>query len=392
MPRVKPLAAAASQLPVHGVREIMDAAWKRPDAIHLEVGEPNFPTPEVATAAGIAALREGFTHYTSNAGIPSLRAAVAAYMERRSGVRCTADNVVVTAGAVAAVASALLTLADPGDEVLVPDPSWPNYTQWLLLQHSVPVPYPLRQERSFVPDVADLAARTTARTKVLILNSPGNPTGALFPREAMRELLAFARQRDLWVLSDEIYERIVFDGVHAFAAAEDTDGRVVTVSGVSKTFAMTGWRLGYAIAAPAVVQVMARLQEPMTSCVNGMTQKAAEAALTDPAAEADVAAMVSAYRRRRDAAVDIVRRAGRYRYTPRGAFYILVDVRDTGMRSRDLALALLEAEGVAVAPGSAFGAGGEGFVRVSLATEDAALAEGLQRLCRFCGRIAAQTA
>ena len=389
---MKPLAAAAAQLPPHGVREIMDAAWQRGDAIHLEVGEPNFPTPDTVTAVGIAALRDGFTHYTSNAGIPSLRAAIAQNMSTRSGLRITADQVVVTPGAVAAVASSLMTLADPGDEVLVPDPSWPNYTQWLLLQRSVPVPYPLRQERAFVPDIADLEQLVTVRTKVLILNSPGNPTGALFPRAAMRELVQFARRHDLWVLSDEIYERIVFDGEHAFAAAEDTDGRVVTISGVSKTYAMTGWRLGYAVARPDVAQVMAKLQEPMTSCVNGMTQKAAEEALTGLEAEADVARMVAAYQRRRDVAVEIVRRAGRYRYTPRGAFYILVDVRDTGLSSRELALSALEAEGVAVAPGSAFGAGGEGFVRVSLATEDGPLAEGLQRLCRYCEKLAAQTA
>ncbi len=386
---MKPLASAASGLPAHGVREIMDAAWKRPDAIHLEVGEPNFPTPQAVSDAAVAALHDGFTHYTSNAGIPSLRAAIAANMQRRSGVPCAPEQVVVTPGAVAAIASSLLVLADPGDEVLVPDPSWPNYTQWLLLQHSVPVPYPLRQERAFVPDVADLEALTTGRTKVLILNSPGNPTGALFPRAAMAELLAFARRRDLWVVSDEIYERIVFDGEHAFAAAEDTDGRVVTISGVSKTYAMTGWRLGYAIAPVEVARVMAGVQEPMQSCVNAMTQKAAEEALSCEAAEGDVERMVAAYRRRRNAAVQIVRQAGRYRYTPRGAFYLLVDVRDTGMRSRDLALALLEAEGVAVAPGSAFGAGGEGFVRVSLATEDGPLTEGLSRLCRFCAQVAA---
>lgn len=388
---MKPLSAAAAQLPPHGIREIMEAAWRHPDAIHLEVGEPDFATPAPVSEAAVAALREGFTHYTSNAGIPELRAAVAANMARRSGLRIAPEQVVVTAGAVTAMASALLTLAGPGDEVLVPDPAWPNYVQWVQLQHSVPVPYPLRQERAFVPDPGDLEARITPRTKVMILNSPGNPTGAVFPPAALAELVALARRHDLWVISDEIYERIVFDQAHSFAAAADRDGRVITVSGVSKTYAMTGWRVGYAVAPAAVAAVMVRLQEPLTSCVNGIAQRAAVAALGE-GTEAAVGAMVATYRRRRDAALEIVRRHGRYRYTPHGAFYLLVDVRDAGLGSRDFALALLEAEGVAVAPGGAFGGGGEGFVRVSLATEDGALAEGLTRLVRFAGRLAQESA
>ena len=364
----------------------MERAWRVPGAIHLEVGEPDFPTPDHVLAAARQALDEGFTRYTSNAGIPALREAVARRAAQAAGRPVAPDQVVITTGAVTAIFTTLQVLVDPGDEVLTPDPAWPNAAMAVQLLGARPVPYRLSVEHGFVPRPEDLEPLITPRTKALVINTPANPTGAVFPEQAMARLVELCRRHDLYLISDEIYGDIVFDHPHVPAAAFDDDGRVFTIGGVSKGYAMTGWRIGWVIAPPHAAELLARLQEPLTSCPNAVAQRAAVAALTGP--QDVVAAMREAYRRRRDRAVDLLRRHGRWRYSPQGAFYLMVDIGDTGLTSSAFALTLLEEASVAVAPGSAFGAAGEGFVRVSLAAADDHVLTGVERLCQLAARLA----
>lgn len=378
---MQPLSQNVLAIPPQGVRVIMDLAWQIPDAIHMEVGEPNFPTPGHVVEAAIRAASSGQVKYTPNAGIPSLRAAIAAKMRRYNGLEVASEQVVVTPGGVAALAGALLVIAQAGDRVLVPEPCWPNGKMWLGVMGAVPVPYTLRQENGFLPDPDELERLVRPGAKALVINSPGNPTGAVFPAETVQSLLAFCRRHELWLISDEIYENIVFDRPHVSPARFDEEGRVITLSGLSKAYAMTGWRVGYAVASREIAAQMTKLQEPITSCVNSVAQAAAEAALNGP--QDVVEEMRLAYRKRRDLAVSILKEGGLFRYSPSGAFYQMVDIRDTGLRSFDFAVRLLQERHVAVSPGTAFGEAGEGFVRVSLATDEALVAEGLRRLVAF---------
>jgi aspartate aminotransferase/aminotransferase len=359
----------------------MEQAATLKDVIHLEVGEPDFATPAPIIDAVCAAARAGFTKYTPNAGIASLREAIAAKVRTTNGLAATLDNIVVTPGAVAALSSAMLAMVNPGDEVLMPDPGWPNYAAMILIAGGVPVRYPLRRAAGYLPDVADLHPLVTPRTKLIMTCSPGNPTGAVFSRDVVRQLVEFASQHDLYVLSDEVYEAFVFDGAHEPAAQFDTDGRVVTVFGFSKTYAMTGWRLGYAVANPAIATLMAKLQEPLVSCAAAPTQKGAEAALQMP--QDVVIQMRDSYRVRRDAVMRILSPAGLLTQAPQGAFYALVDLSRVGSDSYAVARGLLDQQLVATAPGETFGPASAGLVRISLATEQGLLEQGCRRIVAF---------
>ncbi len=380
---MKPLAAIPAALPPQGVRVIMDLAWQTEGCIHLEVGEPDFRTPDHIVAAATEAARTGFTKYTPNPGIADLRQAIVVKEARYNQVAVAVEQVCVHPGAVTGLFSVLLALISPGDEMLVPGLSWPNGEMALKTLHGVPVHYSLKLEQGFLPDVAELEMLVTPRTKALLINSPGNPTGAVFPEALVLELVAFCQRHDLWLISDEIYEQIVFGAVHV-SPARFAPERTITVSGFSKAYAMTGWRLGYTIAPADVALVISRLQEPIISSTNSPTQKAGVAALMGP--QDCVETMRQAYHRRRDLAVRVMAENGLYRYTPQGAFYLLVDVSAVGRDSYAVAKAILQAERVAVAPGEAFGADGAGLVRVSLASSEEALTEGLSRICRFVHR------
>ncbi len=368
-----------------GIRMIMDLSAEVPDAIHLEVGQPDFDTPAHIVEAGCRAAKEGFTRYTPNAGLLSLREAIVEKLRERNGIEATVDQVVVTPGAVTAIATALLAIAEPGEEVLLPDPAWPNYEMMALSIGAVPVRYPLDPERGFLPDFEGMERAISERTKALMVNSPCNPTGAVFPEDVVRGLVEFTERHDLYLISDEVYEDIVFEGEHISPARFDRDGRVVSVFGFSKTYAMTGWRLGYAVASEAVARVVAKLQEPFVSCASAISQKAGEAALRGD--QSCVAEMREAYRRRRDLAVGLFREYEVAVHEPKGAFYMLVDVASSGLDSYTFARRLLEEEKVAVAPGATFGPRGEGYVRISLATAEEQLLEGVRRLCRFLGQV-----
>lgn len=372
------VSSRASALPFQAIREVMELAWSRPGTIHLEVGEPGFPTPPHVVEAADRAARDGQTRYTPNGGVPALREALAAKVERVNGYGAEPGQVVVTNGGVEAIYSTLLALTDPGDEVLMPDPAWPDFVQ---IAHLLDTPvrhYHQTPATSFLPDLDELERLVGPRTRVLVLNSPSNPLGAVVPRELVAELVAFAERHDLWLLSDECYDQISFDDTFASPMEVAPSERIVSIYSFSKVYAMTGWRVGYAVAPPAVAATLTRLQEPIISCVNAPAQAAALAALTGP--QEVVAEMRDAYRERRDRAVEVFEAAGVPAMRPSGAFYLWVDASRAGGDCRALARTLIEEDGVAVAPGSAFGEAGEGFVRLCLASEIEPLLEGARRV------------
>lgn len=377
---MKPLSTNTSRMPRSGIREIMDLAWATPGCIRLEVGQPDFPSPPHVIEAACKAAREGWTKYTPNSGIPELREAIARKFERKNGINASLDTITVTPGAVCAVSTSMLALVDPGDEVLIPDPGWPNYDMMALSQNAVPVHYPLHRG-TFEPDMDALDRAITERTKVMLLNTPSNPTGAVLAEEVIRNILDLASRQDLYIISDEVYEEIIFEGEHVSIGRLDSEGRVLTVSGMSKAYSMTGWRIGYVHAPAPISEVITKIQEPYVSCSCGVSQKAAEAALNGP--QDCVAEMVAAYKERRDAVLDVLRDNDLYTYTPRGAFYLLLDISGTGLDSYTFARTLLQDRKVAVAPGATFGEIGASYVRVSFAASKEDLVEGITRACAY---------
>jgi aspartate/methionine/tyrosine aminotransferase len=362
------------------IRILFDAALRHPGAIRLEVGEPSFTTPDHVIDAAMKAARDGFTKYGPNGGLLSLRELLAAKIAKVDGFEVDPDQVVVTPGGMNALSSTFLALLDRGDEVLIPTPGFPNLDQMVSLYGGVPAFYSLAADNGFLPDLASLEQLMTARTKVLFVNTPSNPTGAVFPPELVESLVDFCSRHDLWMLSDEVYDELILEeGLeHTAAGRFDTDGRVVTVYSFSKVYAMTGWRVGYAVASLAMADNLRKLQEPQVSCPSTISQKAAEAALTGPRRPFDE--MLEAYRSRRSAAVDAASAVGVKAIRPQGTLYMLVDISSWPRPGLDFALSLLEQRGVSVAPGSVFGPAGEGWIRISLAAEEADIVEGIERI------------
>jgi aspartate aminotransferase/aminotransferase len=378
---MKPFAAIPARLPRSGIREVMDLAWeveRSEPVIHLEVGQPDFATPEHIVEATTRFVREGHTKYVPNAGVRPLREAFARYVQRKTGVATSEGNVLITPGAVMSLATAFTALLEPGDEVLVPDPGWPNYVMTVTLVHGIPVPYPVRPENSFLPDPDEIEKLITPRTKLLMLCSPSNPTGQVYGADLMKRLMDLASRHDLYVLSDEIYADIVFENAHASALPHDPD-RVLLVGGVSKSYAMTGYRVGFTRARPEYIELAAKLQEAFISCGTGFSQLAAAVALDGP--QDAVEQMRRAYQARRDVALGVLRERGLYRYTPGGAFYLLVDISAARMDSYQFMRELLKRKKVAVAPGSTFGDVTRNYVRISIASSEENIREGLRRLC-----------
>jgi aspartate aminotransferase len=377
-----PVNPAIAGMARSGIREVMDAAWGRPGVIRLEVGEPDFPTPPHIVEAAHVAMLEGHTGYQPSAGLGPLREALATKVRERNGYAVAPQQTVVTQGGVEAIYASLLTLTRPGDEVLLPDPAWPNFLLMARMLNLTAVTYPLEAEAGFLPTIETLEPLVSDRTSVIVVNSPSNPLGAVIDRARMTELVEFTERHGLWMVSDECYDEIDFDGTFVSPASISAE-RVVSVYSFSKTYAMTGWRIGYAVAPPDVAPSLAKGQEPLISCVNAPTQYAALAAVTGP--QYVVTEMRQAYRERRGAALAILKGTQLRAFTPQGAFYLWVDVSSMGMPSRPLAMRLLEERNVAVAPGSAFGERGEGFLRVSLASSIESITEGLRRLLDLGG-------
>jgi aspartate/methionine/tyrosine aminotransferase len=377
-----------SAMPRSGIREIMDLAWATPGVIHLEVGEPDFPTPTHIGEAAQQAIEDRKVRYTPNAGIVDLREAMAHKVTTRNGIAVSPDQIVVGAGAVEAIYASLVCTLAPGDEILLPDPGWPNFTMMATLLSAQPVYYPLRAANGFMPDAAEIERLITPRTKVILINSPSNPLGVVMDESSVVSLYELARRHDLWIVSDECYDEITFDQPQFSPGQIDTDGRVISTFSMSKTYAMTGWRVGYAAIPLELASVLAKTQEPLISCVSSPAQFAAIAALTGP--QDCVSEMRDAYRARRDAAVDVAADRGIPFVTPQGAFYLWLDVSATGVTAREFALSLIRERGVAVAPGTAFGAEGEGWIRISLANSRDAVVGGVDAVAALMSQTSAQ--
>lgn len=353
--------------------------------LHLEVGEPDFPTPEAVVEAGVEALRGGWTKYGPAPGFPDLRAAIAEHVARTRGVPVDPAGVVVTPGAKPVLFHATLALVEEGDEVLLPEVGFPIYESMARFAGGTPVFYPLPPERGFAPDPAAVAARLTPRTKLLVLNSPGNPAGGVSSPADLDALAEALRPTRTFVMTDEIYADFVYEGAHAsLLSRPGMRERTVLVDGFSKSFAMTGWRIGWGVMPPALAAAVTRLQVNATSSTASFTQRAGLAALRGP--RDPVERMVAAFRERRDAFVaGLATVRGFAGALPRGAFYAFPSVRGTGLTSKEAADRMLEEAGVACVAGTSFGAAGEGFVRFSFAASRQVLEEAVERLRALFG-------
>ncbi len=352
--------------------------------IHLEIGEPDFDTPVHVRDAAKAGLDAGLTHYPPFAGLPDLRAAIADDAERRKGFPVDPSNVFVTVGGKGVMVYAIMALVDEGDEVILPDPGYPIYDSITRFVGGRPVPIPLRMERDFGLDVDELASLVTPRTKLLILNSPANPTGGVLGRRDVERIAELVERHDLVVMSDEIYGRITYDGAEhvSIASLPGLAERTIVLDGFSKTFAMTGWRMGYAIVPAWLEPAFGTLLINTVSGVTAFAQAGAIEALRGP--QDDVAAMVEEFRARRDLVVAGLNDIPGVRcLTPSGAFYVFPEIAGTGLTGRELADRLLTEAGVCVLAGTAFGHVGVGHIRISYANSRENLAEALRRIRAF---------
>jgi len=355
--------------------------------IHLEIGEPDFDTPANIREAAKRALDQGATHYTATVGIPELRAAIAADATARKGFAVTPDRVVVTPGGKPIMFFAILALIDEGDEVIYPDPGFPIYESMASYVGGKAVPCPVRQENGFRLDPAELASLVTPRTRLVILNSPANPTGGVSTRADLEQIAALARDHDLVVLADEIYGRILYEGEHvSIASLPGMAERTIVLDGFSKTYAMTGWRLGYGIMPKKLAERVELLLTHSVGCTADFSQVAAIAALHGD--QDTVRAMCDSFHERRDRIVPLLNSLPGVRCAlPQGAFYVFPDVSSYGLSSKQLADYLLDQAGVALLAGSDFGRGGEGYLRISYATAWEQIVEGVERIRQALARL-----
>ncbi len=350
------------------------------EVIHLEIGEPDFDTPANVREAARRALDEGATHYAPYPGIPELRSAIADDVAVRRGLDVAPDRVFVTVGGKGVMYYAILALIDPGDEVIVPDPGYPIYASVTRFAGGTAVPIPIRQQNDFRLDVDELVSLVTPRTKLIVLNSPANPTGGVLTREDLERVADLARERDLVVLSDEIYSRILYEGEHtSIASLPGMMDRTILLDGFSKTYAMTGWRLGYAVVPEALAFGFGRLIINSVSSATTFAQVGAVEALRGPQDAVD--AMIAEFRARRDLVVDGLNSLpGVSCLRPKGAFYAFPDVSGTGRTGDELASLLLDKAGVSVLSGTAFGDVGAGHIRISYATSRKLLARAIDKM------------
>ena len=386
-----------SQLQNEGAYAVLAAATELEregrDIVHLEIGQPGFPSPEHVVEAGVDAIRGGKTKYSSPDGTPALREAIADYVTRTRDVPVTPDEVVVGPGAKPGLFFPTLALVQPGDEVIYPDPGFPTYRAMIQVAGAVPVPVPLRPDGASF-DMDAFRAAITPATKLIVLNSPANPTGGVMPSGDVEEVARVATENDAWVLTDEIYSRLVYpaeDGTPGSAPSvfsiPGMRDRTVLVDGFSKTYCMTGWRLGWAVMPPALARRVELLVVHSVGCTATFTQEAGLAALVGP--QEGVDAMVEEYRRRRDFVVGALNDIpGVSCPVPEGAFYAFPDVSSFGLSSKEVADRLLSEGGVAVLPGTDFGANGEGKIRLSYVGDMETLEEGVRRIAATLGKIA----
>lgn len=373
----------SKKIPGSVIREMFAMQTGMEDVISFALGEPDFTAPQHVIDATVASFQRGETHYTPNAGIPALREAVAASYQKR-GLNYKPSEILIGAGAISLLNLACTAILDIGDEVLLPDPGWANYMGLMMQVGAIPVPVKVKEENGFMYDVEDLKAAITFKTKAILINSPSNPTGGVASEENLRQIANLAKERDLYILADEIYHELLWDDrpYTSIAKFSGMKERTILVDGFSKKYAMTGFRLAWGAAPEEVIITMTRLLENVLSSVNEGIQWGGVAALTG--SQECVEEMKTHYRRRRELIVKGLNDIGKISCQwPMGAFYAFANVSGTGLNSREFAMRLLQEKHVVVVPGTGFGEGGEGFVRLSYATSEATIQEGLRRIKAF---------
>lgn len=384
-----PLSERIVGIPFSGIRKFFDIAAEMKDVISLGVGEPDFDTPWHIRDEGIFSLEKGRTAYTSNAGLKELKIEISKYLERRFSVSYDYDTeMMITVGGSEAIDLAMRAMLDPGDEVLVPQPSYVSYTPCALLANGVPVVINLKEENEFRLTAEELEASITPNTKLLVLPFPNNPTGAVMERKDLEAIAEVVEKHDLFVLSDEIYAELTYlegqDHV-TIASLPGMRERTVLINGFSKSYSMTGWRLGYACAPKEILEQMLKIHQYAIMCAPTTSQYAAIEALKN--SDEDVAEMCTAYNQRRRFLLHAFREMGLECFEPYGAFYMFPCIKEFGMTSEEFAMRFLKEEKVAVVPGTAFGDCGEGYLRISYASSLENLRESMVRLSRFIGRL-----
>jgi len=359
-------------IPFSGIRTIFEEVTRREKAgekiIHLNIGRPDFDTPAHIKEAAKKALDEKKVHYSSNYGIPPLTQALADKLQQDNQMSYAPSEIIVTVGGNEAVFMAMMGLLDSGDEVLIPDPCWLNYFYCVQMAGAVPISVPAKEEHQFTPHIDDFRSRITDKTKMIVINTPNNPTGAVYSAEFLAELAQLAVEKDLYVLSDEIYEKMVYDGHRhvSFGSLAGMKERTVTVSGFSKNYSMTGWRLGFVAASPDAISAMVRIHQYVTICATSFAQWGAVAALTGP--QDDVHHMVGEFDKRGALVSSALQEMPGIQVSkPAGAFYIFPSIKETGKSSQEMAQYLLDEAKIAVVPGHVFGDFGEGYIRLSYA-------------------------
>ncbi len=382
-----PLAEKVKALEPSGIRKFFDVVSEMPDAISLGVGEPDFDTPWRIREEGIYSLEQGRTFYTSNAGLKELKVEISRYLERKVQVSYDPDQeILVTVGGSEGIDVALRAMLNPGDEVLIPQPCYVSYLPCVVMADGEPVVIPLKQENEFKLTAEELEAAITPKTKILILPYPNNPTGAIMTKEDLEPIAEIVKKHDLYVLSDEIYSELTYKYDHvSIASLPGMQERTLLINGFSKGFAMTGWRLGYICGPKLIMEQILKIHQYAIMCAPTTSQYAAVEALRS--CDQEVQEMRKAYDQRRRYLVHEFRRMKLDCFEPFGAFYIFPNIQEFGMSSDEFATRFLEEEKVAVVPGSAFGASGEGFLRVSYAYSLDDLKEALMRLGRFIDRL-----
>lgn len=350
------------------------------EIIHLEIGEPDFETPVNVRKAAVKAIEDGYTHYGPSAGLAEARSAIAEFVARDRGVPVTPDQVVITPGGKSIIFFSMLALVEPGDEVIYPNPGFPNYQATINFCGGVPVPMPLREKDGFSVDLDHFESLVTTKTKLCVINSPQNPTGGTFPKDVLEGIASIASRNGFYVLSDEIYSRIIYDRPHeSYYSIPGAADHTILLDGHSKTYAMTGWRLGYGVMPKELAVKVARIVGNSNSCTCSFTQIAGIEALRGP--QDAVIRMVDEFRARRDLIVDGVNDLAGFRcHKPAGAFYVFPNITGTGKTSKELATLLMEKAGVAVIAGTSFGTGGEGFIRMSYAASREKLYRALEKI------------
>lgn len=381
------ISPSVKNMPPSGIRKYFDLINEMKDAISLGIGEPDFVTPWSIREAGIYSLEKGHTHYSSNPGYIELRTAIAGYVKRKYHLSYNpADEIIVTVGGSEGIDIALRSLVGPGDEVIIPEPSFVAYKGCTTFTGATPVIVDLQAEDQFKLTPGKLEKAITPRTKVLILPFPNNPTGATMNEEELRRLVDILKDRDIIVISDEIYAELTYEGRHvSFAAFPEMKEKTLYINGFSKAFAMTGWRIGYACGHPDLIAAMNKIHQYAIMCSPTTAQYAAMEAL-DSSNDGEVGAMVREYNRRRRVMVDGFREAGCDCFEPLGAFYVFPCIRSTGLSSDEFCERLLKEEKVLVVPGSAFGGCGEGFIRATYANSMENIMEALKRIRAFVKR------